>query len=1084
MSIFQKSVIKNYLTGIDRDQLEKAYQIFQKNYSERKTERIKKLKEEEYQDGFLRDIFVDTLGYTLKPDDNFNLVREFKNQSDGKKADGAILKNDKAKAVIELKSTMTKDLKTVTEQAFNCFYIDYAHEYEEFDLFRLNKEDFELMYLILCRESILNDTPEKLKKESVSHEESVSKELYADYSVFRKKLFENLTKNNPTIDKLTLFSKTQTLIDRFLFILFAEDKGLLPPNSVNRIIERFNTLREEDAYKPLYEIYKQYFDYMNIGRKGKRATDNIPAYNGGLFYPDKVLYSLKIDDDILIDDLQKLSAYDFDTEVDVNILGHIFEHSLSEIEETTAKLKETDVNKTKSKRKKDGIFYTPQYITQYIVDNTVGRICGEKRKELDIKEIEIDDSFYTQKGNLSKKGRTLYEKLEDYKKWLLSLKILDPACGSGAFLNQALSFLIMEHNFLIEVQTDLKKGQVSMFNIEKAVLENNLYGVDINEESVEITKLSLWLRTADRERKLSNLNSNIRCGNSLIDDPKIAGEKAFNWKKEFPEIFKNGGFDVVIGNPPYVGEKGHADIFDSLKKIPKWLKFYRRRSNTYYFFIKHGIELLTDNGIQSLIIPREFVSADWANKVRASIINESKIISIVDFNDLKVFEDAGTTSLILTQLKVSINKPYYFELKSLRDNKLIATQLFDDSLTTSYSTSKFDNENYKPWNFYQNSVEFNESICPLSKYFYISQGLVTGSDRVTNKHVKNNLINKEYLGHGIFILKNGIDIKYNQDNIQLNIGGDWVTLSSKETKYIKPFIKTENLNKWIVTESEYFVIYIGSNELEGQIKNYLTQFSGVLLNRSTTIPVGEVITLEEFENLTIDDIKTKYSSAGAVQKIMKRKLWWLPLYERADVPFDSAKIIVNTKDMNKFTFSSTSHYSSGGGSGGQNFIYLKSDKISLIEQFSNKTDFTKFINSLLNSSFMQKHIFDGQYNQLSTTKIGDLPIIEINVDDKKKISNYKVMLEKIDNNISNYKMLNELQTKVTSFIFGKYNIIILNWSDIDFPDLLNYFSNSNIKLSLSEESEWIDYFKEQKQKVTKIKSEIDKTEKEIAPTGL
>ena len=301
MSIFQKSVIKNYLAGIDKEQVEKAYQIFQKNYSPEKTEIIRKLKEEEYQDGFLRDIFVDVLGYTLKPDADFNLVREFKNQSDSRKADGAVLKNDRAVAVIELKSAKTKDLKIITEQAFNyrnnqpdCkyvitsnfqklrFYIDYANEYEEFDLFRLNREDFDLLFLILCKESILNDTPEKLKKESVSHEESVSKKLYADYSIFRKKLFENLTENNPEIDKLTLFSKSQKLIDRFLFILFAEDKGLLPPNSINRIIERFNTLKEEDSYKPLYEIYKQYFGYMNTGRSGKRTIDDIPAYNGGL----------------------------------------------------------------------------------------------------------------------------------------------------------------------------------------------------------------------------------------------------------------------------------------------------------------------------------------------------------------------------------------------------------------------------------------------------------------------------------------------------------------------------------------------------------------------------------------------------------------------------------------------------------------------------------------------------------------------------------------------------------------------------------------------------------------------------------
>ncbi len=158
MPIFQKSVIKKHLRGLNKIWLNKAYDKFKDIFTEKKIQTIIKLKEEEYQDGFLRDIFVEVLGYKLKPDDNFNLVREFKNQTDGKKADGAIIKNEKAIAVIELKSTRTKDLTSITQQAFNyknnqpgCkyvitsnfqklrFYIDYSNEYEEFDIFNLQK---------------------------------------------------------------------------------------------------------------------------------------------------------------------------------------------------------------------------------------------------------------------------------------------------------------------------------------------------------------------------------------------------------------------------------------------------------------------------------------------------------------------------------------------------------------------------------------------------------------------------------------------------------------------------------------------------------------------------------------------------------------------------------------------------------------------------------------------------------------------------------------------------------------------------------------------------------------------------------
>ena len=251
----------------------------------------------------------------MRPSENFNLQREFKNQTDGKKADGAILKNENAIAVIELKSTKTKDLTLVTQQAFNyknnqpeCkyvitsnfqklrFYIDYSHEYEEFDLFHLERAEFELLFLILGKESIFSNLPIKLKQETQFHDQNISAKLYKDYSNFKRKLYDNLTINHPEIDKLTLFKKSQKLLDRFLFILFAEDSGLLPPNSISRVTKRFEILKEEDAYKPLYEIFKQYFGYMNVGRKGKKQEDDIPAYNGGLFYEDKLLDILNIDD--------------------------------------------------------------------------------------------------------------------------------------------------------------------------------------------------------------------------------------------------------------------------------------------------------------------------------------------------------------------------------------------------------------------------------------------------------------------------------------------------------------------------------------------------------------------------------------------------------------------------------------------------------------------------------------------------------------------------------------------------------------------------------------------------------------------
>src|SRR5690606_27500786 len=221
----------------------------------------------------------------------------------------------------------------------------------------------------------------------------------------------------------------------------------------------------------------------------------------------------------------------------------IFENSLNELDEVTAQLEGQIIDKSNTKRKKDGVFYTPKYITKYIVENTIGKLCVEKKAELDI----TDEAYQPAK----QRSRKRLDNLNLYRNWLLQLTICDPACGSGAFLNQALDFLINEHRYIDELSAKYNKDAFILSDVEKSILENNLFGVDLNEESVEIAKLSLWLRTAQPNRKLNDLSDNIKCGNSLIDDVSVAGDKAFNWEKEFPQIFAKGGFDVIIGNPPY-----------------------------------------------------------------------------------------------------------------------------------------------------------------------------------------------------------------------------------------------------------------------------------------------------------------------------------------------------------------------------------------------------------------------------------------------------------------------------------------------------------------------------------------------------
>jgi hypothetical protein len=666
MPIFQKSIVDKYLDTLDVDVVDKAYECYKEVYSPQIIQRIKKLKEEQYHGGFLQDIFGSVLGYTIEPKENHNLELEKKNETNAKKADGALIKDSKVLGVIELKSNKTQNLDSIKDQAFGyknnhkgCkyiissnfhklrFYVDDATEYEEFDLYNLDKETFKRFYLILSKENLLDkNIPKLLKEETKFHEENISKQLYKDYSTFKNKFFENIVKNNTQYDKLLLFKKSQKFLDRILFVLFAEDKDLIPTNAISKIVESWATA-DEIQYKPLYELFTILFEHLNVGHTYKKSGYEIPAYNGGLFAADEVLDNLKVDDEILKDDLLTLSKYDFNTDVDVNILGHIFEHSLSEIEEIEAELRGEEADKLKGKRKKDGVFYTPKYITKYIVDNTVGKLCNEKKEQLGL-NIDFDFQDYQKSnGSVNAKGKGLFHTLESYKEWLLALKILDPACGSGAFLNQALSFLIEEHKNIDDLISELTNNPLRLFDTDKAILENNIFGVDINDESVEIAKLSLWLRTAQKGRKLSNLNGNIKCGNSLIDAIEVAGDKAFRWKEEFPEIFAKGGFDVVIGNPPYVQIKDFNEYFNNEYNTSP-------SGDLYSLFYEKSLHLLTNNGLLGFITPSSFMTNIGFVTLREELL-KNKIKSLIDLG-ANVFSDASVDSAVIIIQKGSASK--------------------------------------------------------------------------------------------------------------------------------------------------------------------------------------------------------------------------------------------------------------------------------------------------------------------------------------------------------------------------------------------------------------------------------------------
>ena len=441
-----------------------------------------------------------------------------------------------------------------------------------------------------------------------------------------------------------------------------------------------------------------------------------------------MLDNLKISDDILVEHTRKLSAYDFESDVDVNILGHIFENSLSEIEEITQQIQASGAplsvgegsGEKLSKRKQDGVFYTPQYITKYIVENTVGRLCAEKKQEL---HIEEDEYLSEQRRQLQTKKRLL-EQLQQYREWLLQLTILDPACGSGAFLNAALQFLMAEHKHIDEMEAKVVGSAIVFQDVENSILEHNLYGVDINEESVEIAQLALWLRTAKPRRKLNSLNQNIKCGNSLISDPAIAGDKAFDWQKEFPQVFEKGGFDVVIGNPPYVRvqnlKQSEVDHYFNSYVTPSG------KLDISILFFERGYSLLNDDGLLSFISTSQWMQTDYGKNIR-QFLSDGKLYKILDFGSLPVFEDADTYPAIFSLSKTKGNSISYARVKSKDDltiEKLRICQ-FKDYECNSFSSKAWQ---FSDFDLEQSLIKKKIGYKPLKDIAPSFIGDLTGKD--------------------------------------------------------------------------------------------------------------------------------------------------------------------------------------------------------------------------------------------------------------------------------------------------------------------------------------------------------------------
>lgn len=657
---------------------------------------------------FIQRILIDVLGYTGSSNGVAWTVA--KNQPVGSGNVDVAIGNFKVGATpeilapFELKGAKTKDLdavmagrnKSPVQQAWEyamdakgakwvllsnyrtirLYAVGYGRkDYEEFDLSTLIKPaSYHRFQLILSAANLLSGTTLQLLKDSDAAEKEVTEELYRQYKQARLSLIEAITPYAPTPMKAV--ETAQTILDRVLFIAFAEDKSLLKKGTLKEAFE----FRNPFSPQPAWLNFKGLFEAID---KGSEKL-NIPGYNGGLFATNPLIDSIELSDEIC-GQLAEIGSYDFDTEVSVNILGHIFEQSISDIEEIKKQLDPAssapeDVG---SKRRKDGIFYTPPLVTRYMVEQVLGRWLGDRKEELGFDKITplTDGDYASIKLVGVKRGQKLQYNAnvqkhinvwEAYRDRLSAIRVIDPACGSGAFLNEVFDFLYREGQIINRTLETLYGGQINLFRWDTHILANNIFGVDINRESVEITKLSLWLKTANRNEKLSYLDDNIKTGNSLIKDSSIAGDLAFDWTAQFPQVMENGGFDIILANPPYV---------DSEAMARSWVRerdyltenFQQTRGNwdLYIAFIELGCNLMSGIGYLSYITPDKWISKDFGIEMRRRVL--PGLISILPLGR-GVFESALVDSIITA---VSARPVERLQVLALAENEevVVATEM-------------------------------------------------------------------------------------------------------------------------------------------------------------------------------------------------------------------------------------------------------------------------------------------------------------------------------------------------------------------------------------------------------------------------
>ncbi len=503
-----------------------------------------------------------------------------------------------------------KSVNYLQNQFFNIQCSQFLNCFEQ--LWLLSRESLE--------QGLIDKEAEKWGKKAKKI--PVDKQLLSDLTKFRELLIKNIFKNNVSkhLDEDELEEVVQRIIDRLIFVRTLEDKELEAP--ILQSLIRSDATNK--VYKNLNEVFRNIDDIYNSKLFARHLCEEVVIDDDVL---EKIIYGLFKTSDNTV-------HYDFSA-IDADVLGNIYEQYLGHILKKTAK--RASLTEGKAHRKEQGIYYTPTYVVDYIVKNTIGGLA--KDKQFDLRNI----------------------------------KVLDPACGSGSFLMKAFDYLVMldkkKNGNIDQTKLDVTGASVS-YGRKVEILKNNIFGVDLDQKAVEIAQLNLLLKTAEKKHRLPTLQENIKVGNSLIDDPAVAGDKAFKWEEQFKDVMSNGGFDVVIGNPPYVFAREKINN-DEKEYYAKNFETTKYQVNTYVLFIERAVKLLKPNGRLGFIVPDAWLRVESVGTLRKYLLVNCQLEKIILMRG-ETFEGVGVESSI-------------FILK--KSKKTTATKVSTDLMKLNYTES-------------------------------------------------------------------------------------------------------------------------------------------------------------------------------------------------------------------------------------------------------------------------------------------------------------------------------------------------------------------------------------------------------------